>query len=42
MKKKVKLGKMVAAKASKNKAYGRALDKLPHGGAARNKLAGAR
>lgn len=39
MKKKIKLGKAVAAKAGKNKAFGRALDKLPHGSAARNKMA---
>lgn len=39
-KKKIKLGQAVRAKAGKNKAYGRALDKLPHGSAARNKMAG--
>lgn len=39
-KKKIALGRAVAAKAGKNKAFGRKLDKLPHGSAARNKLAG--
>jgi hypothetical protein len=39
-KKKVALGRAVAAKAGKNKAFGRAIDKLPHGSAARNKMAG--
>jgi hypothetical protein len=38
-KKQAKLGLAVRAKAGKNKAFGRALDKLPHGSAARNKIA---
>lgn len=39
-KKKIAIGRAVAAKAGKNKAFGRKIDKLPHGSAARNKLAG--
>lgn len=39
-KKKVALGRTVAARAAKNKAFGRKIDKLPHGSAARNKMAG--
>ena len=41
-KKKIALGRAVAAKAGKNKAFGRKIDKLPHGSAARNKMAGMR
>lgn len=38
-KKQTKLGKAVAAKAGKNKAFGKKIDKLPHGSAARQKMA---
>lgn len=38
-KKQVKLGMAVAAKAGKNPAFGKKLNSLPHGSAARTKLA---
>lgn len=39
MAKQIALGKEVAAKAGKDKAYGRAIDKIPHKSAARTKMA---
>lgn len=38
-KKQIALGKAVAAKAGKNKAFGRAIDKIPHKSGARLKKA---
>ena len=37
-KKQVALGQKIRAIAGKNKAFGKAIDKLPHGSAARNKM----
>lgn len=39
MAKQIALGKAVAAKAAQDKAYGKAIDRIPHKSAARTKMA---